>query len=536
MEILSIICVFSLISNAYSAQVRVDPLVLIDQGLVRGLKSSDANYSQFLGIPYAQVDLDNPFGAARHHPGFDEEIFNAYDDSIVCPQTVKSSMRSDSDANETLDCLRLNIYVPTIASSQNPLPVLVWFHGGMYVVGSANSYDPENLVRQGIVVVTVNYRLGPYGFMCLDVPNVPGNQGLKDQYEALTWVRRNIRAFGGNPYNVTVGGQSAGAGSALLHLYSNKDKLFSKVIAQSGTPHKPGSFVNADVDVAKKLALHLGFNTTDTSEALEFLKGTHHKLVSGAAADLDLKLRPCKERSFSGVENFIDTDPFSLSNAKKVKGTPILIGHTSNEYHGTNANEDDEYYKLNIFFETLKESFYLNNEQMEEAALIAQHFYIGDESISRDLSFELDNFSTDFLMKHPIERTTTNLLKENAKPVYQYEFSYVGDSEKDDAVHNEVKYLFNFGGTVEGNEKNKLLIARITKMWANFVKYGDPTPVVDDILPVKWKSAGKDYRPYMIIDADLKLEYRINKESMAFWDLFYKAYGHYNIYTRDCSF
>ncbi|VVD06176.1 esterase FE4-like [Leptidea sinapis] len=518
-------------------QFRVDPLVLIDQGLVRGRRSADASYSSFLGVPYARVDLENPFGPALPHPGFDDEIFNAFDGSLQCPQSITSASRATSSADETLDCLRLNVYVPTVASSQNPLPVLVWIHGGIYSVGSAGNYGPENLVKQGILVVTMNYRLGPYGFMCLDVPEVPGNQGLKDQYDALRWVRRNIRAFGGNPYNVTIGGQSAGAGSVLLHLYSNRDKLYNKVIAQSGTPQKPVSFVDADVESAIKIASFLGFNTSNTAEALNFLKSTPHELVSAAAADLNLKLRPCKERSFSGIENFINSDPFSMSNEKKVKNTPILIGQTSKEHYGSQANNDDAYYESDPFYDTLNESFNLNENELLEAAEIVKHFYIGDKPISKEVVDELETFTTDILYNHPIERTVSNLLKENANPMFEYQFKYVGNKDIAGAPHNEeLKYLFQFyDEIVEKNEQNELIVKRMTKLWCNFVKYGNPTPEVDELLPVKWPKVTKELRPYMTIDTELNIEHRINKERMAFWDLFYKTYGKYNTFNRNCN-
>ncbi|KAI8440016.1 hypothetical protein MSG28_001450 [Choristoneura fumiferana] len=138
--------------------------------------------------------------AAQPASHFEEEIFYAYDNSKVCPQTFKGFSNTASE-QEDIDCLQLSLYVPSRASSKNPLPVLVWIHGGGFAVGSGNQQGPSNLLKHGIIIVTVNYRLGPYGFMCLNNTAVPGNQGLKDQYTALRWVRDNIAAFGGNPYN-----------------------------------------------------------------------------------------------------------------------------------------------------------------------------------------------------------------------------------------------------------------------------------------------------------------------------------------------
>lgn len=406
------------------------------------------------------------FQAVKQHPGFGEDIFNAYDGSIKCPQTGVLG-----DDKVSLDCLRLNVYVPFQASAKKPLPVLVWIHGGLFDTGYAGLYHPRDLVKHGIIVVTINYRLGPYGFMCLDVPSVPGNQGLKDQYEALLWIRRNIAAFGGNPYSVTISGQDAGACSALLHLYSSKDKLFNKVIAESGTPQNEGLFVESDVNAAIKMAEYLGLNVTDTEMALQFLAIHHHSLISAAAADLSLKLKPCKERSFSSVKNVVSSDPFSLSNAKIIKNTPILIGHTSKEEVNSIS---DNYFNTDPFYEKIRKNFKLEEEQLNEAANIVKHFYLGDKSVSIDSASALEEFESDFVFNHPMQRTVTNLLKENASPVYEYMFSYVKDPENTGAGHSaELEYLFQ--SPIEPrsvDEESQMVSDRLTTLWANFVKYG----------------------------------------------------------------
>ncbi|KOB69445.1 Uncharacterized protein OBRU01_14496 [Operophtera brumata] len=127
------------------------------------------------------------------HPEFDG-IFEANDDSHICPQIEEFNRTLAGD----LDCLRLNIFVPPTASPTNKLPVLVWIFGGRFELGFYGRllYGPKFLVRHDIILVTINYRVGPYGFMCLNIPEVPGNQGLKDQLMALRWLHENIEAFG----------------------------------------------------------------------------------------------------------------------------------------------------------------------------------------------------------------------------------------------------------------------------------------------------------------------------------------------------
>ncbi|CAH2091786.1 unnamed protein product [Euphydryas editha] len=517
-----------------SRESRIDPLVLINQGLVRGLRSSDGSYSSFLGIPYALIDLNNPFGPSKPSPSFGLDVFNAYYGLVKCPQLIHGISYIGA---EVLDCLRLNVYSPTIASSQNPVPVLVWIHGGDFGTGYAGEFIPERLVNEGIIVVTINYRLGPYGFMCLDIPSVPGNQGLKDQYDALLWIRNNIRSFGGNPHNITIAGQGAGASSALLHLFSSKDKVYSKVIAESGTPQTLSSFVEGDVDAAIKLALQLGFNTTETEEALRFLSQVSHELVTGAAVDLGLSLKPCREKSFSGINNFIETNPYSISNQTKVQNTPILIGRTNTEIlHLSNVYGDD-YFRSDPFYNKIKDNFNLDENQLTAASNIVKNFYIGGEPISMLLENVLENFESDIVYNHPLERTITQLLNENAGSVYAYVFSFVDNAQTHSTTNSdELKYLFHMlNNGVESNEQSQLISDRMVTMWANFVKFGNPTPETNQLLPVTWSPVIENTRPYLVIDSDIRLEYRINNDRMAFWDLFYITYGQYNKYLRKCN-
>lgn len=383
------------------------------------------------------------------------------DDTIICPQKSSNS--------NNIDCLSLNIYVPSVASSRNPLPVMAWFHGGNFDSGSANDFGVRNLVRHGILVVTINYRLGPYGFLCLDIPSVAGNQGLKDQYKALTWIRNNIASFGGNPYNVTIAGQDAGATSVLLHLYSSKEKYFHKVIAQSSTPQSEGMFVNGDVEAAIKLASYLGLNTSDTEQAIQFLSEISPDLVVAASADLGLNLKPCKERSFSGVDIFMGDDPYSMSNRRKVSNTAIMIGVNSKE-----SSLTDDYYNSDPFYEKLKNHYDLDETTIVKLAKNIKHFYIGDKEISPEVASQLKDFESDFGYNHPAERTINNLLNEGASAIYEYIFSYVGSTGLDGAEHSyELNYLFDLvNSNTERDDEDQLIVDRITYLWTNFIKYG----------------------------------------------------------------
>ena len=141
---------------------------------------------------------------------------------------------------ESENCLFLNIYTPADVTPDADLSVMVWLHGGGFCHGSARSYDGSLLASEGVVVVTVNYRLGVFGFLTLDALMEEGdgvNFGLRDQQVAFEWVREHIAAFGGNPNDITAFGESAGAMSIALHMISGNgdQRLFHKAIMQSGS-------------------------------------------------------------------------------------------------------------------------------------------------------------------------------------------------------------------------------------------------------------------------------------------------------------
>ena len=143
-------------------------------------------------------------------------------------------------ASTSEDCLYLNVFTPAGRTPAQP-PVMVWIHGGALVTGESDDYDPAALVKHGVIVVTINYRLGALGFLADSAlasraGGPSGNYGLMDQQAALRWVRRNIAGFGGNPRNVTVFGESAGGLSMLSQLVSPDARgLFQRAIVESGT-------------------------------------------------------------------------------------------------------------------------------------------------------------------------------------------------------------------------------------------------------------------------------------------------------------
>ncbi|XP_071786625.1 acetylcholinesterase-like [Asterias amurensis] len=202
-------------------------------------------YEVFLGIPYAEpptghqrfrapvpkVSWEGTLDAVNYGPSCPQDI---EDVSRYYPNYVVRIPKSAREISE--DCLTLNVFSPVRRDRIGNVAVMFWIHGGSCETGQGSGYDPSALASRGdVIVVTINYRLNVFGFLCTDDENAPGNYGLLDQQLALQWVHDNIGAFGGDPTRVTLFGQSAGGATAMAHLSAPGSRpLFHRVIAHSG--------------------------------------------------------------------------------------------------------------------------------------------------------------------------------------------------------------------------------------------------------------------------------------------------------------
>jgi para-nitrobenzyl esterase len=211
-------------------------VVVTDKGPVRGFVADGMR--QFLGIPYAAP----PVGNLRWRPPQPHArwkgVLEATDYGPSCPQAAGLFGK----LSDTENCLFLNVFTPANVEPNAKLPVMFWIHGGALVTGESSDYNPIDLVKHGVVAVTINYRLGLLGFLAHPALSAEssshssGDYGLMDQQAALRWVQRNIARFGGNPKNVTIFGESAGGLSVRSQLVSPAAKgLFEKAISESGS-------------------------------------------------------------------------------------------------------------------------------------------------------------------------------------------------------------------------------------------------------------------------------------------------------------
>ena len=237
-----------------SAMAQSAPLANTSDGVFRGVATP--TFNEFLGIRYAQAPVGDLRWRAPRRPDHVNGIQDATQFANHCPQPASPfGLPSISE-----DCLFLNVFTPVQQSSaaqngsgghDHGLPVMFWMHGGALVVGEGDDYNPQRLVAQGVIVVTINYRLGALGFLAHPALSAEadrdnddainhvapgsGNYGIMDQQLALRWVKQNIAAFGGDPHNVTIFGESAGGLSTFSNLVSpSAEELFEKAIVESG--------------------------------------------------------------------------------------------------------------------------------------------------------------------------------------------------------------------------------------------------------------------------------------------------------------
>ncbi|XP_075989786.1 bile salt-activated lipase-like isoform X2 [Anticarsia gemmatalis] len=518
------ILVLLLFVHGLESSPRLDPLVETPQGLIKGLQADDGDYAMFLGVPYGVIDDNNPFGDATLHPGFNT-TFHATKDPVYCPRYENGNSIGD------IHCLNLNIYVPNSASTKNKLPVLFFIHGGAFIRGNANrqTLGPQYLVAHDVIVVLFNYRLGPYGFLCVDEPGY-NNQGLKDQLLALKWVRNNIESFGGDVDNIVGAGQSAGAMSIDVLLLENEG-LFKRVILQSGSALNPWVLTEVNNTGPIVLAKELGYETVEVKDALNFLSKADPNLVIKLAYDLQVTVFDGHPRTTPCIDGDMIKD-FPVNLKPKVKNIDILIGHAFREVSFLYPDSLKSYYENYKFEEELARDF----NSLDDVNDI-KHFYIGDEAPNFDLRETILDYGSDFVFVHSTERSIVRYIEEKARNVFWYVFSYVGERNRNRVRHNltstgathgdDLGYLFGLDTfTEDPNEDDQSIIDAMTKMWTDFVKYGNPTPSEPSpLIPVNWQPIKGQARPYLNIDKPITLENRPFNKRMSFWDVYYKLHN-----------
>jgi len=511
--------------------LQIFPHVELEEGIYEGQKMT-SGVTVFKGIRYAKAPVGELRWQAPEPIKPFKRVKKALKFGAACPQSEGSryfferaeklaglpkGTMSWAPEKQDEDCLFLNIWTPKISASAR-LPVMVWIHGGASVFGASHDpiYDGEKLAKEkGVILVSINYRLGVLGYMAHPLlsaeadSNSSGNYGLMDQIAALEWIKENIDSFGGNPYNITIFGQSAG-GRAVLNLMSSTfaSGLFQKAIAQSpwdGEHHyrqlkkKIGHLESAEY-IGVKISENLGLE--NDTEVLNKLREASPEDLIAAAKKID---KPGTVFAPFVDGYILEYHPFRIfSNGLQNKAS-LMIGLTANEADIFLVKEyfdsGDEYKDyINSTFGAMGEEF------------LALYPASEDEKERRQQMLDL------FADKHFLT-PALYAANENTKisDTWLYYFKYVEPHFTTEALADknttigayhcgEIKMVF---GKPDKNYPAEESISKtMMDYWTNFAKQGDPN---GDDVP-KWEPFNKIPQTYLEIDTEIKPMAKLNNK------------------------
>lgn len=320
----------AMFAAAHILPAAIDAPVRLDSGLVSGVAGTDSAVRVFRGIPYAAPPVGNlRWREPQPAPDWDG-VRKADQFSAICEQPAfRGAGPSAKPPNMSEDCLFLNVWTAAVSAGDRR-PVMVWIHPGGYQTGSGSTpgYDGEGLAKKGVVLVTINYRLGVFGFFSHPAlskeseHHASGNYALMDQVAALRWVRKNIAGFGGDPQRVTVFGDSAGSSSIANLMGSPRAKgLFQRAVGESGA--------------------WMGLSLTPTRTLAE-AEQAGVKIAESLHAETleELRAKPAEDLLKAGRAGgpvidgwFLPEDVATIFSEHKQNDVPLLVG--SNKDEGT---------------------------------------------------------------------------------------------------------------------------------------------------------------------------------------------------------
>lgn len=497
------------------------------QGEILTTVTDSVRYSSFKGIPYAEA----PLGYNRFKPPIEKKSWSKL---LLTTKEGSNCVQIDfvyRNLTGREDCLYLNVYSPHTNLTRAKVelkPVMVWIYGGSFRAGYGNSslYGPDFIIQEGIVLVTFNYRLGPFGFMSLGHRNATGNAGLKDQNLVLKWIKKNIIQFGGNPENVTIFGQSAGGVAVDFHSLSEMSRdLFHRSISMSASVFCPWAFhlPQAALRQAFKLGKSLGIETSNKEELLKFLYKTPASDIMEKTEHLSTIYPPFKptleDPNIAPKEELFMTEcylkKYETGNFYQV---PHLTGFTSQEsvYFASGVDKINQLANQAIL-EILSLEYLRRLPTKVKSYLNRKSKKINN--FSSLIISTLVNETSDLMFVAGIDTKQRLLTESQLAPVYYYRLIF----DTEESLH-KVLYHVNLNGTAHGddfaylfyislanppldpNDRVSITRKRIVRMWTNFAKFGNPTPLGEDdkLLNVKWLDSGRTGQ-HLEIGEELKM-------------------------------
>ena len=463
-----------------------------EAGTVEGVATPDAQVIAYKGIPYAAPPIGNlrwapPQPAAPWHGTLIAKDFGHH-----CTQFGTNADMVFLDPGPSEDCLNLNIWAPAHAKPGS-LPVMVWIFGGGFTTGATSEprQDGQFLAHQQVIVVSMNYRLGMLGYftsseLTKESPHhASGNYGLMDQAAAIAWVARNIRAFGGDPKNITIFGESAGSFSVSAQMASPIAKtMISKAIGESGAgfwsqsiPFQPLAEREAhDAELTQK-----ALNTTSLAD----LRKTPAETLANTAAFRDSRAFP------PGIDGYFLPDTLTnLYAAGEEAHIPLLAGWNADEVRNNATRAKvlmtaDNWTKLaHLAFKDKADAFLQQYPASTDAEALRS---AGD-------------YASDKFIVYTTWRWLESDVATSKAPAYRYRLDLVPPGDKfhpasSGAFHSDdIEYVF---GTLDSRQQatwrpeDRALSAQIQQYWTNFARTGDPNgpglPVWPVYKPTDWQ-------------------------------------------------
>ncbi|CAG9781922.1 unnamed protein product [Diatraea saccharalis] len=523
----------------HSATCEIDPVINTPLGLIRGYHmktQSGRSISAFTSIPFALP----PVGNLRFKAPVPVEPWSGELDGTkqvpACIQRNPYIRQKEIVGQE--DCLYLNVYTPYTSNDlleiTKPLPVMMFIHGGGWMCGDSTTemYGPEYLLDHDVVLVTTNYRLGPLGFLSTKDEHCPGNNGLKDQQEALRFIRKTIESFGGDKNSVTIFGESAGGASVHYHMLSKTSAgLFHKAISESGTAMVP--WAEQSPGEAERnaylLGKFVGCPNEDSKSLIECLRTKDsYDLINTEFQFYKWDYEPMTP--FKAVVEPDLPGAFLTKHVRQINGdiysVPWLTGLTENEgclksvWITTNETRFQEFMeKFNMIAPV---TFYYNSApEQEKITKIIQDYYLNDPNLEA-IKQGILNIYTDCYFAYPMVEAVADVLKHGSSPVYLYELTYratnsfsqiFGDPEGNYGVchADDLMHLFPISFlTKPFSAKDKEVGNLIRAMWTNFAKTGNPNEPVK--ISTEWNMASPEF-DYLDIGNELIMKKNLGSRS-----------------------
>ena len=500
--------------------------IIIDTklGKVRGY--STRGVLKFKGIPYTAP----PVGELRFSPPTPKEQWSEvldateYGPTAPQPPSVLLAMFGGKRKQSEADCLTVNVWRPE--ADQDNLPVMVWIHGGAFVTGSGADLDGARLALRGnVVIVSVNYRLGVLGFFY--IPGKTANVGLLDKVAALKWVKDNIKAFGGDPNNVTIFGESAGSVSVctLMAMPSAKD-LFQRVIAQSGACHpmfySNSSRKKASDQVQSKLNIKEGdIDALRKVPVDELIKAdpTNKAIQSGSTFASDAPtIGPVID------EKTLPEHPLNAIRKGYAKDIELLIGTNQDEIKlwtalNPNAPKVDESKMLKSMTNLMRA---LGQDENKAKQMINIYQQARDGKESTEPQDIVDAYLTDYAFRIPSIRLA-EIQRAHQPNTYMYLFTWKLQMTRGiaGAIHAlELPFVFGLlsekaiGIFPSKSEETEMISTKMMDSWISFARTGNPN---HNGIP-EWPSYEFGKRSTMLFGKEIKVADGPLDEERAAWD------------------